>query len=64
MIEIYSVEFDEFDFSEFELNRSTYKTVEINYEDHYFYVKEARLTKTTEEPKIGTVALILRKKGC
>ena len=63
VIEIYSVEFDEFDFSEFELNRSTYKTVEINYEDHYFYVKEARLTKTTEEPKIGTVALILREEG-
>lgn len=61
--EAYKVEFDEFDFSGFELNRSSYKTTLIDHEDHYLYVKEGRLTTVAEFPKIGTVALILRNGG-
>lgn len=59
----YKLEFDEFDFPGFELSRSSYNTTTIDYEDHYFNVSEARLTSKDEEPKVGTVALILRTNG-
>lgn len=61
--EAYKVEFDEFDFTGFELNRSTYKTTLIDHEDHHLYIEEGRLTTVSELPKTGSVALILRDEG-
>lgn len=64
IIDSYTLDFEAFDFSDFkELNRSSFKSSEINYDDHYLFVNEGRLTKVDEEPKTGAVALILRQDG-
>lgn len=63
-IETYRLDFDLFDYPEFkELNRTTFKSIVIDHDDHYVYVNQGRLTKETEVPKTGVVALILAKNG-
>lgn len=64
LIESYRLDFDAFADSDFkELNKQTYKSSDINHDDHHLSINEARLTKETEYPKNGAVALILRNDG-
>lgn len=63
-IEAYRVDFDPFDYDDFkELNRASFKDAIINHDDHYLEIKRGRLTREDQEPKTGTVALVLRDEG-
>lgn len=64
VIETKRIDFEPFDFDDFkELNRSTFKSNEINIDDFHLYINEGRLTKENEQPKYDNVALILREDG-
>lgn len=64
IIESERVDFEPFDYDDFkELNRSTYKSVEIDFEDFHLDINEGRLTNKSEIPKENEVALILREEG-